>query len=432
MIDLKVSIPQAYDFLFDNTKLYKFCSGGRGSAKTWSFLTYLIIEALDAKNEILIARKTEKSIKRSVNKELVNAIERLGVLKYCQIQSDRILFVNGSEISYTGLKNVDELRSARFNKLLIEEAHNITENDIDVIVPTLMRHKNPEFLAIWNKQTDNDSINKFVEANKNRDDFVYRHTTFADNPFLPEKLETERQNCLKNEPEKYAWIWLGAPMPEGEEAQFIRTDVIKEAQAREMPDNENYPLILGVDPKREGKDDFVVVARKGKKAWLVWQTDKYVDTQFAISKLAEIINDMNPLYVFIDSGKGEGITDFLRAQYANKIYEVKFAMSPNKPDIYRNKRAEMYGLCRTWLQEGGSLPANPFWLIDLASARYAPDKDGKILLEPKEKIKGRIGRSPGYADALVLTFALGQNVVKYNNANSNNFIIKRNNSFLDR
>lgn len=31
--------------------------------------------------------------------------------------------------------------------------------------------------------------------------------------------------------------------------------------------------------------------------------------------------------------------------------------------------------------------------------------DGKIVMEPKEDIKERLGRSPGKGDALLLTFA---------------------------
>jgi hypothetical protein len=33
-------------------------------------------------------------------------------------------------------------------------------------------------------------------------------------------------------------------------------------------------------------------------------------------------------------------------------------------------------------------------------------KNGKILIEPKDDIKARLGRSPDHADALALTFAM--------------------------
>ncbi len=42
---------------------------------------------------------------------------------------------------------------------------------------------------------------------------------------------------------------------------------------------------------------------------------------------------------------------------------------------------------------------------DLSTAEYKVRVDGKIVIEPKEDIKERLGRSPGKGDALLLTFA---------------------------
>lgn len=42
---------------------------------------------------------------------------------------------------------------------------------------------------------------------------------------------------------------------------------------------------------------------------------------------------------------------------------------------------------------------------DLSAAEYKVRVDGKIVIEPKEDIKERLGRSPGKGDALLLTFA---------------------------
>lgn len=42
---------------------------------------------------------------------------------------------------------------------------------------------------------------------------------------------------------------------------------------------------------------------------------------------------------------------------------------------------------------------------DLSAPEYVVRLDGKIKLESKDDIKKRLGRSPGKADALALTFA---------------------------
>ncbi|EPK8800230.1 terminase, partial [Escherichia coli] len=60
--------------------------------------------------------------------------------------------------------------------------------------------------------------------------------------------------------------------------------------------------------------------------------------------------------------------------------------------------------CKTWLRLGGMLDDQET-ADDLSAAEYKVRVDGKIVIEPKEDIKERLGRSPGKGDALLLTFA---------------------------
>ena len=69
-----------------------------------------------------------------------------------------------------------------------------------------------------------------------------------------------------------------------------------------------------------------------------------------------------------------------------------------------NKRGEMHNSVKTWLKIGGALDDQET-ADDLSAAEYKVRLDGKILLEAKDDIKKRIGRSPGKGDALALTFA---------------------------
>lgn len=83
---------------------------------------------------------------------------------------------------------------------------------------------------------------------------------------------------------------------------------------------------------------------------------------------------------------------------------------------FRNKRAEGYWRFREALdpqQEGGSviaLPPDAELKADLAAAHWRLTPAG-ILVEPKEDIKERIGRSPDKGDAVVMALSEGQNAV---------------------
>lgn len=70
-----------------------------------------------------------------------------------------------------------------------------------------------------------------------------------------------------------------------------------------------------------------------------------------------------------------------------------------------NRRAEMLWAMAEWVKKGGSLPDEPELPAELVEPSYT-FKDGRLLIEPKEIIKKRLGRSPDLADALGLTFAL--------------------------
>jgi len=79
-------------------------------------------------------------------------------------------------------------------------------------------------------------------------------------------------------------------------------------------------------------------------------------------------------------------------------------------DRYANRRAEMYFKCKEWLESGGAIPNEPTLKAELSVVEYKFTPSGKIQLEPKDRIKEKIGKSPDLADSLVLTFAAPLNV----------------------
>lgn len=58
-----------------------------------------------------------------------------------------------------------------------------------------------------------------------------------------------------------------------------------------------------------------------------------------------------------------------------------------------------------WVKRGAALPPIPELVGELVTPTYT-FLNGKFLLEPKDQVKVRLGRSPDLADALALTFAI--------------------------
>lgn len=187
----------------------------------------------------------------------------------------------------------------------------------------------------------------------------------------------------------------------------IPIDLVTAAAKRELTDADvaGAPVILGLDVARFGDDATVLTVRKG-----LWcqrqQVHRGLDTMQAADVLINAINTYKPSAVFVDVGAmGAGVIDRVRMLHYN-VTEVNFAGSPQDTDRYANLRAEMYFKLKAWLEGGGALPNEPTLKSELSVVEYQFARNGKIILEPKDKIKEKIGKSPDFADSLALTFAM--------------------------
>jgi len=164
------------------------------------------------------------------------------------------------------------------------------------------------------------------------------------------------------------------------------------------------PKILGVDVAREGDDASVIARRQGIQAFKVLKYRNINSTQGA-SHVSREWSEWGADACFIDmtGGFGSGWYDQLALMGRNAI-GVQFSQSATNPARYYNKRAEMYFEFAEWIKRGGALPESPEITAALTQTNYA-FKGDKLILEPKEIIKAKIGYSPDEADAFALTFA---------------------------
>lgn len=161
--------------------------------------------------------------------------------------------------------------------------------------------------------------------------------------------------------------------------------------------------ILGVDVAREGDDSSVIFPRQGLVAFKpqVMRNVKTIEgAGFVSLKEDEWQSDAT----FIDNtgGFGGGWIDQLQMLKRTPI-GIHFA-SAASDGRYANKRAEMWFKMAEWVKGGGALPKIPALIAELTTPTYSFRGD-RLLIEPKEEIKKRLGRSPDLADALALTFA---------------------------
>jgi hypothetical protein len=182
------------------------------------------------------------------------------------------------------------------------------------------------------------------------------------------------------------------------------------------------PLIIGVDPKREGKDRFAIAWRRGRKLEKVESDASPIDNVRAAAKLKDIIDRDKPARVFIDVGGGGGIFDILTGwgeKYQKICRVVNFGSSPVYPPKRdkdgkpmagpKYRRDEMWDLSNDWLRDegGADIPDSDVLQADACGPGYSyHPTTSQLVLESKEHMRVvRKIRSPDEWDAVVLTFA---------------------------
>lgn len=191
---------------------------------------------------------------------------------------------------------------------------------------------------------------------------------------------------------------------------LLGVEDVEKAMARHLtPDQYNWAQKrLGVDVARFGDDRTVIFPRQGIVAFrpivMRHKRDAAVSVDIA-NRVLGAKAQWGSEREFFDAtgGWAAGAVDVMRSQGHGPI-NVQFA-APAMDPRYANRRAEIWFKLAKWIQEGGALPPVPEMVAELVTPTYTFHK-GKLLLEEKDQVKKRLGRSPDLADALALTFGL--------------------------
>lgn len=186
---------------------------------------------------------------------------------------------------------------------------------------------------------------------------------------------------------------LGVEEVEQAMARHLRSDAYDWAQKR-----------IGVDVARFGDDRTVLFPRQGLAAFRP-VTMRNVRTTAIAARVAQAHAKWLPGLITVDDTGhwGHGVVDNLLTA-GIPVVPVIFS-DPAIDPRYKNRRAEMWFGMADWVKGGGALPPVPELVGELTTPTYT-FLSGKLVLEEKDQIKERLGRSPDLADALALTFAL--------------------------
>lgn len=201
--------------------------------------------------------------------------------------------------------------------------------------------------------------------------------------------------------------------PDSDDCTLISVKMIMQALSINDPIQDGKHM--GVDIARFGDDSCVAsILDNGKLTHVIeWSQ---VDTMGSVGRIIALFkeHDIEPENVHIDvCGVGGGVVD--------RLYEQNYAVDPvnaaEKPQEdwieftsgteFLNRKAELWWAISMLIKNGHILIPEEFkttWR-ELKDMRYEFDSRGKIKMESKADLKKRTGRSPDYADSLVLAIS---------------------------
>lgn len=192
---------------------------------------------------------------------------------------------------------------------------------------------------------------------------------------------------------------------------LISLDEVKEATQRYYRPQEysGFARVLGIDVAYTGGDSSVIFPRQGPVAFTPLQYRNIESTDGA-DLVARKWKDWDAHACFIDDTGGFGsgwLSNLRRLGYAP--IGVHFSEKSLNPQ-YFNKRTEMIFDCVQWIKNGGAIPNIPELVQAITQTTYT-HKGEKMIIEPKDLLKQRLGFSPDHFDALALTFASPVNAI---------------------
>lgn len=176
------------------------------------------------KVRFLCARQFQNKIAESVYTLLKIQIKRFGLENEFKILDNSITHLRtGSEFLFYGLwRHIDEIKSLEgIDICWIEEAHGLTQNQWEVLEPTL-RGEGSQFWILFNPRLVTDFVyRKFVTNTP--PDTVKRKINYPENPFLSSTILKVIAAKKAEDEDDYRHIYLGEPLQDDDQAIIKRS-----------------------------------------------------------------------------------------------------------------------------------------------------------------------------------------------------------------
>ena len=232
-----ITIQKKYNLLGSDSR-YFVVTGGRGSGKSYSINSFLLMLTYESGHIILFTRYTLVSASVSIIPEFIDKIETAGLQNDFYITKDEIVNLKtGSKILFKGIKTSSGTQTANLKSLsgvttwVLDEAEELVDEDIFDKIDFSIRHnvKQNRVILILNPATKEHFIYKRFFESKSipegitdvLNETTYIHSTYLDNKQnLSESFLNQIEEIKESNPKKYNHIILGGWLDKAEGVVF--------------------------------------------------------------------------------------------------------------------------------------------------------------------------------------------------------------------
>jgi phage terminase large subunit len=198
---------------------YKGAHGGRGGGKSHFFGDLLLEDCLAEPGisgegmRAVCIREVQKDLAQSSKLLIESKLVTHGLREAdgFKVFHDRIETPRDGMIIFKGMNDytADSIKSLEgFKRAWWEEAQTARLHSLNMLRPTL-RAEGAERWFSWNPRRKTDPVDVMLRGIERPTGSAVVRANWRDNPWLTQELKSEREDCLRMQPDQYPHVWEG-------------------------------------------------------------------------------------------------------------------------------------------------------------------------------------------------------------------------------
>ncbi len=323
----------------------------------------------------------------------------------------------------------------------MEEAEAVSKESWDILIPTIRKPGSEIWVSYNPKNILDDTHQRFVINPP--DDICLLTVNYSENPWFPDVLRMEMEECKRKDYDLYLHIWEGEPVADSDMAIIKPSWIAAAIDAHKLLGFEaEGEKRVGFDVADEGEDSNALTLRHGSVAVDVQEWDKgdVIESANRVNLYAEQRQADEIIYDSIGVGAGVkaqlGRIAKVNVQGFNAggavLYpDSEYMAGKKNKDMFANIKAQAWWHVRdrfykTWrsvearkadpdcqleykpdelISLSSSIPKLEYLKAELSRPWVDYDGNGKVKVESKKDMKKRGIPSPNMADSLIMAFA---------------------------